>query len=553
MQAVVLGHERLPNPGYDVLPSVQWLAPYKQQSLLRRLTLALLVVGFLWRIWRYVLGFPIFLDEALLCLNLQDMDYLGLTHHLRNCQVAPLLFLWGELTAFHLLGGSEWALRLLPFLAGVAALFLFWRLARRMLPPLAGMLAVGFLAVASFPVALGADAKPYSLDLCLSVVLLLAAVCWLQDPGKIRWLVLLCLVTPIAVFSSYPVIFIAGGVSLALLPRVWGLAQWKPRLLWGAFNGLLVGSFLVSFLIVGRAQLQSPDGGTTTEATMWEYWSNGFPPAAPWAFIKWAVLINTGQMAAYPLGSADGGSSLTVILCLIGVWRLWTSRQRTVLLLFVAPFALWFVAAVLHRYPYGGAARLSQHVGAILCLTAGLGTAVLIERIRTATARRRWIIGAAAVFVLIGIGGMFRDAIRPYRDGETLWSREVMRELAVDARSSGAPIVVLNTPEEMEPVLHWYLGLYGDRVHWNGNIDWDTAAPSGEILCVRFWKRTQTDSERQNGIRSTAPATVPADFQTRLEQSRRPLVLTKAVSRSVVPHCAPTCVHHMDEFRWVLR
>src|SRR5437660_1119811 len=129
--------------------------PERQQALLRRFALALLVVGALWRTLRYLLQAPIWGDEAMLCLNFLEKDYAGLTHGLLYSQVAPLLFLWGEATSLHLLGSSELALRLLPFLAGIGALFLFWRLARLALPPLAGTLAVGLLAVAIWPVSMG--------------------------------------------------------------------------------------------------------------------------------------------------------------------------------------------------------------------------------------------------------------------------------------------------------------------------------------------------------------------------------------------------------------
>src|SRR4051812_46317535 len=84
---------------------------------LRRWTLALVLVGVLWRTVRYLLRFPVWGDEAFSCLNLASRDYLGLLRPLEFKQVAPLLFWWGERTAYHLLGTSELALRLLPFLA----------------------------------------------------------------------------------------------------------------------------------------------------------------------------------------------------------------------------------------------------------------------------------------------------------------------------------------------------------------------------------------------------------------------------------------------------
>ena len=109
----------------------------------RNLALVLLLVGLAWRALRYFLQFPIWGDEAFVCLNFLDRDFATLTGPLRFVQVAPILFLWTELAAYRMLGGSELALRLLPFLAGLGSLFLFWRLARLTLSPRACALAVG--------------------------------------------------------------------------------------------------------------------------------------------------------------------------------------------------------------------------------------------------------------------------------------------------------------------------------------------------------------------------------------------------------------------------
>src|SRR5262249_5750228 len=156
------------------------------------------------------------------------LDYLGLTRGLRNCQVAPLLFLWGELTSLRLLGPSELSMRLLPFLTGMGSLILFWRLAQATLPPLARTIAVGFLAVAIWPVSMGAFTKPYTLDLFMSLLLILPALHWLQRPQQPRWLILLMLATPLAIFSSYPVVFVGGAISLALVATAWRQG-WKTR------------------------------------------------------------------------------------------------------------------------------------------------------------------------------------------------------------------------------------------------------------------------------------------------------------------------------------
>src|SRR5437868_5973217 len=101
----------------------------------KRWLFVLLALGVAKRLLRYLLRFPVWGDEAFLCLNLMDRDCLGLLRPLRFDQVAPLLFLWGEEAVYHLLGGSELALRLLPLLAGIGSLILFARLAFAALGP----------------------------------------------------------------------------------------------------------------------------------------------------------------------------------------------------------------------------------------------------------------------------------------------------------------------------------------------------------------------------------------------------------------------------------
>src|SRR6266852_7392220 len=112
----------------------------------------LVALGVLWRTVRYLCQFPIWGDEAFVCLNFLDRGYRELIEPLRFDQVAPLLFLWGEATIYRLLGSTELALRLLPFLAGLGSLVLFWRLAWSALPSRAALLATGILAIAYYPV-----------------------------------------------------------------------------------------------------------------------------------------------------------------------------------------------------------------------------------------------------------------------------------------------------------------------------------------------------------------------------------------------------------------
>ena len=131
----------------------------------RRWLLALVIVGLVLRLTHYLLRFPLWADEAGLSANFLDRGYGGLLQPLHYCQVAPTLFLWGQLTLVKLLGFHEYTLRLMPFLCAVGSLLLFRHVAGRLLQGTALVLAVGLFAVSSRIIWYAAEAKPYGCDL----------------------------------------------------------------------------------------------------------------------------------------------------------------------------------------------------------------------------------------------------------------------------------------------------------------------------------------------------------------------------------------------------
>jgi hypothetical protein len=435
-----------------------------------------LLVGVAWRLTRYLLCFPVWGDEAMLLVNYHDRGFLDLVGQLEHCQVAPLLFHWAELAALRLLGSGELAVRLPALLACLGSLVLFARLARLVLPPLASGLAVAVLAVSIWPATLGSLVKPYTFDLFFSLALLLCAARWQQRPDRLGPLLRLVFVGPLAVLASYPAVLVAGAVSLGCLPLVRRRASRATWALFLLFNALLAGTFAAHYLLVARPQLASPTQTSTTAEEMAAYWQHGFPPAQPVALAGWLVLAHTGQMAAYPIGAAAGGSAGTVLIGLLGVRRLWR-RRRWLVGLFAALFALGLLAAALHGYPYGASCRLAQHLAPVWCLLAGQGLVVLLAR------RRRAAVAVFLVLGLIGAAGIVRDCWRPCRDADSLWARHLCREVV--ERAGREPVVAITAHERSFPLLRWHLGRSGHEVHRAGE-EWHerNAARSLWILAV---------------------------------------------------------------------
>jgi hypothetical protein len=444
-------------------------------------TLVLVSVGITWRLVRYFLRFPIWGDEAFICLNFVGRDYAGLMTHLRFHQIVPLLYLWAELATYHWLGDSELAMRLVALAAGLASLGLFWRLCRQVLTPLAYTLAVGILAVSYFPVRHSCEVKPYAFDLFWSLTLLLSAVTWLEQPERLRHLAVLALVAPFALASSYTSVFVAGAITLVLIPTVYRRSDWKAKSLFELYNVLMIAAFLVHFLVVGKVQVGAQGGDV--QQFYHRYWNDSFPPASLLGWPRWLLMIHTGDLFAYPVGGGNFGSVFSTILCVAGIVHLWKQRRWSILGLCLVPFALNLAAACLDRYPYGGVTRLCQHLAPAICLLAGAGGAALSQAlIQSPLWQRRvtWVTGCA----LIGVAavGMARDVKHPYKTSDEAWARRMADNLARDA-DAGVPLVIMNQPD-IKATLLWYLFRHNQHFQWQQEVNWPKlCAKSSEIWC----------------------------------------------------------------------
>ena len=333
-----------------------------------------LAVGVAARLLRYLLRFPLWGDEAMLAINFLDRGYAGLMRPLDFHQVAPLLFLWIELTAVKLLGFHEWSLRLFPLLCGIASLFLFHRMARLLLRGPALVLSVGMFAVTYSSIRYATEVKPYSVDLLAATLLLLLAVRWWRQPGETRWLWMLAAVVPLALGVSFPAVFVGGGVSLAVAAVLLGTRSRRGWLAWGVYNVALAGSFLAWYQLAVAAQAGAE---LNMMARMWD---DAFPPRDSLLnLLAWLPRVHAGPLLAVPVGGDNWGSIGTALICLVGVWVLLRQRRYRLLVLCGATFGLNLAAAALRRYPYGGHMRLTLHVVPLVCLLAGIGAAAISQ------------------------------------------------------------------------------------------------------------------------------------------------------------------------------
>lgn len=489
-------------------PAPRPLIPISRLSL-RQATLIVILAGVLWRAVRYALGFPIWGDEAFVAVNLLVRDYAGMLRPLEWGQIVPAGFMWIELAFVRALGTSEYALRLFPFLVGLTSLFVFVRFARRELAAPAALLAIAFLAAANYPIRHANEVKPYATDLLLSLILTIATWSFYNRPRAWR-LVTLTILAGAGPWLSYPAAFVGGGVVLFLGAA--GLRPGRRRFLVcaGVVGVALLTGFVTMYTTYGRAQAEFAAG--ISEIVMWK---KTFPPGNPLKFALWFVWMHTGNMLAYPLGGDYGMSTVTLLLCIAGSVRL--GRKRPLLLwLLLAPLLPAFIAAIFHKYPYGGSARTMLYMAPAFCFLGGLGLWVVVGSVfklrftllPVGKGVLEWGSGpiTRAVALAIGaiaIGGACGDLIAPYKSKSDAVTRSTIRRLA---RETGPRTrwIVFNSPDPVAyaPWLGDWQGTGGQFVFEvvrlaPGKLIWApdpaTFAPDGEPVLLFSYRGVKVE------------------------------------------------------------
>jgi len=415
----------------------------------------LIALGVLARLVRYLADYPIWHDEAFVAASLWNRSFAELARPLEYGQVAPWLFLVIERAVVLCFGYTELTLRLFPTVCSILSLLVFRHMASRLLRGWALVFATGALACAFYPIRHGNEIKPYSADLLAAVGLLALTVEYLRKPESSRWLWIAAAAMPVFLGVSYPAVFVAGGIGLALAPTILRRGPTSVRVGFVAWGLMLVGSFLAIYL--AATVVQQREMGTFYREG---YWKASFPPLdQPWWIPFWLLDMHSGNMSAYPVGERKGGSSATLAFALVGCLALWRRDRRILLGVLTLPFAMGLATAFLGRYPYGGEARIMQYLAPSICLLAGLGAAALLARLSRPALS--WAVPRLVVasMALLAVGLSARDLVKPYRVPEDRRAREFARKFWIE-QGRGADLACLKSDLGVEFDPHtWRAGM----------------------------------------------------------------------------------------------
>ena len=564
-----------------------------------RLLTAFVVVGCVLRVVQWGAGTSLWHDEFLLARSVLDFGLAEIaTSGLQDNQVAPLTFVALTKGAVALFGEGERALRLVPFLVSLAALFAFAHLARSVLRPRGAAVAVAAFALNPLLVSLAGAVKQYSTDALVAVLILLAfrsivstgalgasgtAVASSDPPGAVRRRRLAVAVgAGLLGFLSIPSVLIAGPAAAVVC--VLGLRASNSRD--AVERRSLVVAGVAWGVIAGLAALQAqaavPPETRAYMFAFWTRWGVFMPPILEYP--TWLIDVARDRMVpgllirSYMDNRAPDAVSLAVTgfaaaAALIGLIRLVVARGLAWVAVVSLPVVASLVVARLALYP--PVPRTSIHLLIPLLLVIGAAFGVQASRRTTPTAssptsrrgahqvppptslRVERLRDAFAGLVLVAIlGGGFVGGGPPFTVQPV---RETLGELAA-LRALDEPVVV---HLDAEPALNWYgpsLGLSGVVVPTSGGVPallesldrfrgragvWVVFAnQEGDrdaVLCALDVVGVETDRRVLFGVRKRTPISI---HRFDLSGARAPIVpfVGDCPPRSYGPTSFPTSV-----------
>lgn len=331
------------------------------------LAIGLILLGTAVRLAQYASNRSLWRDEAALALNIVNRSADQLLLPLSYDQGAPIGFLLAQKLIIQVLGNNEFALRLLPLVAGIATLILFYLVAKRAVGTTAALIGLALAAVSHYMIYYSAEAKQYATDAALSLVMIGVGLYFERRPLR-WWQALLCGIGgAVMVWLSHPAVFVLAGVGVTMGLAYFARREWR-NVLWLAVAVLI---WLLSF---GGAYLLSL-GSLSADSSLLSYWQFGFAPLVPLQ-PEW-YLNSFLAMFADPGGLPQTGlAALAFIIGLSAVGR----RSLFKLGLLGLPIIIAVCAAALHKYPF--AQRMILFLAPLWLMLIGAGAAEVLAQTR---------------------------------------------------------------------------------------------------------------------------------------------------------------------------
>jgi hypothetical protein len=370
----------------------------RRQSLALLVSQVVLILGAVLRVIEYLANRPLSIDESFLALNLIEKSPAQLLHELDFKQAAPLGFLEVEKLAVDVFGRSEYALRLVPLLASLASLVLFYWAGKKLLAVTALPFACAAFALLDPAIYYASTIKQYELDAAVAVGLYALAASMLAHPISRTGFATLAVLGAVALWFSHASAFVLAAVGIALAAAAIARRAWLQLGGLGAVAAVWLLSFGLE-LQLSRANLSRIQQAFDSSQVLLGTGKGG----ATWfeaatAKVRYLVGLEDTATGSPILGSLPAGfnQGSTVLLCLVlalGFLALVKRRPISAVLIGVPP-VLVLVTSAFHKYPLVGRTLVFLLPSVALCLGEGL-------RVLVSGPRAKVLLGSAAAATVL--------------------------------------------------------------------------------------------------------------------------------------------------------
>lgn len=353
------------------------------------LTWTCLLYGLSIRLGYYLSNQSLWHDEAAIALNIMNRGYWELLQPLDYDQAAPPLFLWLEKVFSQLFGPTEYALRLLPFLASLSALWMFYQMLQRGASSWGQPIAMGLFAASSYLVFFSGELKPYAVDVAVGLGLFLGLTALRGQEMSRRQQLQYGVLGSLAIWLSYPSVFMLAAAEAAHATAL----PWRR---WGAILRNRLGvyaAWLLSFAGLYWGVIRT----TLSNENLINSWGARYPDSP--LDILW-LLDAISRFFYRPLGYRGVTEAIAALAFLIGCMYLYRQR-RALLALWMLPFGVTLAAGYLKQYPFRE--RLILFLVPFVIAVMAEGMAWSIQN------RQRWIKGLGVVLMLTLVLGKAID------------------------------------------------------------------------------------------------------------------------------------------------
>lgn len=335
------------------LPTI--LSPERIQLI----SLVFVAIGILVRLVQYINNRSLWGDEAALARNIVNRSYLELLQPLEFDQAAPPGFLSIEKLAVSLLGDREYSLRLFPLVSSFIALVSFYKLTYRYALGIAVPIAVALFACLRFTVYYSTEVKQYSSDVMVALLLYLLLMPVRHQSFDFKQILQFGFLGAIAIWLSHPAILILASIE-AIAFVTTSARQWRAMLI----NRLpIYGFWLLNFGLIYFLTISK----TADNTALMSYWQPTYPDS-PFD-VMW-LFDSLGRFFYRPLGFQGFPEGVAILAFVVGCAYY---RNRTTLLILLAPTIVTLLASYLKKYPFRERLILFLVPFFILIIAEGIG------------------------------------------------------------------------------------------------------------------------------------------------------------------------------------